>query len=456
MSKGEHFIKETLLGSESDFGLKQRLFHLVMCLGTFFIGLVFFFGLFFLRNPIYLSIASGAFVVHFLAYAISRFKGPLRVAALLYGIGGYGLLLYAFVHSGGFSGAINYAFLVLFLTLAVVTSPRFRWILFSLLLLTILAMTATAYGWSEAIDETMFAGYYDYRPLYMILIYLSVIILLSGASIFLMNNYDAKAAALKKEIAQKEKRAAQLDQKNRSLQETNEQKNRLFSIIGHDLRHPMASIESFLREIKQEDLDQESRRYLIEELLKLTENSRHLLDNLLRWAHRDNSRPQLGATGAREIANTVIQTMAPVAREKDISIENLIEQEACVWADPTMLEMILRNLLTNAIKFSHAGAAIKMRSYQLLEYLRLEVEDHGLGMSPEQTAALFSEQPPVRNGTKHEKGLGLGMRLCKDFTEKMGSELEVKSQEGKGTTVSVLLPLQEAVGNKEKLLWKSQ
>lgn len=429
---------------------------LVMLSGSLFTALISLFGLLFLQNIKYDVVALSAFFLHLSAYLMVRIRQSFYWAVGLYGLVGYLLLFYAFMHSGGFNGAINYAYLILFVTLAVVVPPHFRYLLFGVLVATVLAMTASEYGWSELIDASLFEGYRQYRPLSRLLIYLSVIFMIYGGATFLLNNYESKAHRLRAEMNDKKEQAHLLQKQNRLLQESNEQKNRLFSIIGHDLRLPMASIESFLREIKQQDLDQKSRRYFIEELLKLTENSRHLLDNLLRWAQRDASRPQLGTTNAREIANSVIQAIAPIAREKDIGIENLIEQETSIWADPTMLEMILRNLLTNAIKFSRPGATVKMRSYQLLEYLRLEVEDHGLGMSPEQMAVLFSEQPPVRNGTKHEKGLGLGLRLCKDFTEKMGGELEVESQVGKGTTVRLLLPLQEAVGKKEKLLWKAE
>lgn len=238
---------------------------------------------------------------------------------------------------------------------------------------------------------------------------------------------------------------SQLQSSEQNLRELNALKDRLFSIIAHDTRSPLATLSSFLNILIHfaEDTEPEDLRRLAEKTQQSVENLSQLLDNLLQWAmsqmKRTRFNPQL--IDLEEEVSSVISLLEPSAKQKQIRLVLAENLNYRVLADRQMLAFILRNLLSNAIKFSPQGGSIYL-STTILPHQNLEIaiRDEGLGISPEAQLKIFHPTEAFSTpGTQQEKGVGLGLLLCKEFVEMHESHLALSSFIGKGSRFSFTL-----------------
>ncbi len=238
----------------------------------------------------------------------------------------------------------------------------------------------------------------------------------------------------------------QLQQYSEELQELNATKDKFFSIIAHDLKSPFQGLMGYSKMLAEEysDLDEDTRRVYIESILKISEEAYKLLENLLQW-----SRLQSGAMIFNPDVFNISQNLASTlsllsenASRKSISFTKEIDKNAFVNADINMFTTIIRNLCSNAIKFTHSGGEVTINCFPFEEMLHIEVRDTGIGMDAERVSNLFRIDKDVsRNGTTGEQGTGLGLLLCKEMIERHSSKLEVESEVGKGTTFRFSVPL---------------
>ena len=231
------------------------------------------------------------------------------------------------------------------------------------------------------------------------------------------------------------------------LKEANITKDKFFSIIAHDLRSPFTSILGFTRLLNEEydDFSDEDRKMMVKQIQNSTESTFQLLDNLLAWA-----KTQLGRTIYNPetftlenlIAESVKQT-TPQAQIKKIAITCERFEDVILYADQNMIRTVMRNLLSNAIKFSFPDGRIEIETIPGKDFLTIGIADHGTGISPEVVGKLFSltEQATTTKGTANEKGTGLGLILCKEFVERNGGTISVRSETGKGSTFSFTVPI---------------
>jgi signal transduction histidine kinase len=237
----------------------------------------------------------------------------------------------------------------------------------------------------------------------------------------------------------------ELEVKNNKLEEAIHQKTKLFSIIAHDLKSPILSTSS-LTELLLERYDTMSEEKKINWLNKILNSNKllyELLENLLLW-----SRSQTGMIELKpetlNLAGTV-EKIASIYRNyasnKSIHLSLQIEQGLTLYADRMMIETIIRNFLSNAIKFSFENGTITIRASNEGHYTIVSVEDDGVGMRPQQLQTLFnSGNNSVTTGTLGEKGTGLGLRICCEFIEKHEGRIWAESESEKGTTISFSLP----------------
>ena len=238
---------------------------------------------------------------------------------------------------------------------------------------------------------------------------------------------------------------ALIDAKNK-LEELNKQKDKMFSIIAHDLRSPFNGILGYIEILSEElsDLSEEEKKLYISIIQSSLKDLLSLIDNLLRWARLNLNREDYNPREITmsEIINSVIVSHKIVAANKKINIHSNIDKNMVAFADPDMLETIIRNLVSNAIKFTNPGGNIKINAYYDNQSIIIEIVDSGVGMMPEIANNLFKIDANVTSrGTNNEKGTGLGLIICKNFIEKHGGKISLKSEIGKGTIVSFNLPL---------------
>jgi len=241
---------------------------------------------------------------------------------------------------------------------------------------------------------------------------------------------------------EKEKRAAELIITNKELQQLlqlNADKDRFISILAHDLRSPFNSILGFLR-----ILSKKIRSFTIEEIeeyIKMisqsAQNTFNLLEDLIVWTMSQSGKlpyePQ--KLIFNEVCKEVVGILKPIASAKSITLNYFVPNEITVFADSNMLKTVLRNLVSNAIKFTNPEGRIDIYAEKTSSGITISVSDNGVGMEPETVNMLFDiSKTHTTKGTGNESGTGLGLFLCKEFIEKHGSELRVKSQKNEGSS----------------------
>ncbi len=229
------------------------------------------------------------------------------------------------------------------------------------------------------------------------------------------------------------------------LEEINAQKNKLFSVIGHDLRSPLSSCIGLLDLIDMEvkDLQHKELDTYLSLLRQSAVNLLDLLDDLLMWVSTQSDEIALKPHMldlSFEITK-VVHHLAEAAKVKNIGIRVSVDKTLRVFADGHMLDTVIRNLVSNSIKFTHKDGLITISARLAENMIIVSVTDNGIGMQEETLQMLFAN---TRNhtvqGTKGEKGTGLGLQLCKGFVERLGGSIWVESEYGKGSTFSFSVP----------------
>ena len=235
-------------------------------------------------------------------------------------------------------------------------------------------------------------------------------------------------------------------EKNRELHQLHTVKDKLFSIIAHDFRSPIASLISMLELAKMKMLDPEEQAEIFMNISKRVEDVYKLLDNLLKWAKSQMHGIVVSPVyfDAQDEVNEVLNGLQNVAEAKKISLNARVGKHE-IFADRDMFSVIVRNLASNAIKFTFEGGEIIIDSEMSDNKLVISVKDKGTGMTPEVLNNLFklTKTKSVR-GTNNEAGTGLGLLLCSDFVKANGGEIWVNSKQDEGSTFSFSVPLNKA------------
>lgn len=270
------------------------------------------------------------------------------------------------------------------------------------------------------------------------------------------NNFKkAQLAAIelesKNEIIQKN--AIHLDALNQEIRAQNEKleaenrlKDKLLSIISHDLRHPLVNTKSVLDLINLKLVSAQETEQLLEQLEGQYVHSITLLDNLLFWI-----RSQMGGVKLPHVPNNMFLLVRQLIDEQKIALQNKhlqiinqVDSNLVLMAESEMLRIIFRNLISNAIKFTPEDGIIIVRSSKDDRHAIIEVEDSGVGMSAETIHKIDARSYFTTKGTRNEKGSGFGLALVIDLINRHGGKLSIKSVPGVGSTFTVRLPLQES------------
>lgn len=253
------------------------------------------------------------------------------------------------------------------------------------------------------------------------------------------------AIARQSDLIRTRKLLKQLQASEENLRSVNAQKDRLFSIIAHDLKNPFNSLIGFSSFLLAEydDISEEEKKQYIEYIEKSSKESFQLLENLLNWANTQTGLTKVNKSifNIRETVERSISIHEGMALNKNIQIET-IKDDIEIYADKYMIETVIRNLISNAIKFTPEFGHVKISYKQAGDMCEISVEDSGIGMTEETINSLF--MIGIKNslrGTKDEKGSGIGLYLCQEFVDLNDGKISIDSEFGKGTTFNIAIPL---------------
>jgi signal transduction histidine kinase len=274
-----------------------------------------------------------------------------------------------------------------------------------------------------------------------IYIYVFIIILIILAIIvFIIHSNQQTQKKLNLELQSKK---SDLEEKQAYLNDLNQTKNKLFSIIGHDLRGPIGAFQGLLKLFKEGEMTKDEFLNFVPKLKVDIDSISFTLNNLLSWGQTqmNGSTTRPTTTNLDGIVEENMALLSEIAESKSIKLINRIEANCEIWSDPNQVDIIIRNLLSNALKFTPNNGEIIIGAIQKLKTCEIYVKDNGMGMSEETIGKIFQKDSNhTTYGTNDEKGTGLGLSLCKEMVEKNKGKIWVHSSLGKGSSFYFTMP----------------
>lgn len=261
--------------------------------------------------------------------------------------------------------------------------------------------------------------------------------------------YSEKLKEINELLIDKQKKiieqSEQLLENNEQLTVLNKTKDKLFSIIGHDLRNPFNVISGFseLLLASSRNFSKEKKDMMIQHIHRASKGGNILLENLLQWSRAQSGKIIFEPVSENlySLVKETIDLLESEADRKKISILNRIDQTLLIEVDENMAKTVIRNLLSNAIKFTYEGGKITFNAHPRDSFVEVSISDTGTGMPANRIPTLFNLETTIsQKGTTDETGTGLGLFLCKEFVTKHGGEIWVESEVGKGSTFRFTFP----------------
>jgi len=268
-----------------------------------------------------------------------------------------------------------------------------------------------------------------------------IIVLLMWALIFLIFKSREKISKANQHLNELYEK---ISKQNQQLEETNATKDKLFSIVAHDLRSPFNALLGHLQ-ILMEDFDtfsDDEKKAILEALYIQSNNTFSLLENLLQWAMAQRGQieywPKMNEIS--DLVNAEVDFLASRAMKKNIQIVNSIPHGIEIWADPAHFKICIRNIVNNSIKFTEHGGKITLEAIRENSSVKISITDTGIGMDDQTLKGIFLPKKSSTRGTDNEMGSGLGLLLVNEFIMMNKAEISVSSNPGKGSTFVLTFP----------------
>ncbi|MVN92683.1 sensor histidine kinase [Mucilaginibacter aquatilis] len=413
-----------LVGPETRFDLTARIFHSICIFILAALGYNVPFNYIVGLHDIAL-LSAVSFLLFAIVYYLSRVAQKKSIAVLLFCITGNILFIVNFFLNSGIDGPTDLFFILTMVVMIAVIPVRYYWILIATHFIIVLSLHGIQYINADLVpytyDSTAFR-YSDITSAYVVVV--SLILL---CFYFIKYNYDL------------EKKSA--EQKAAMMKLLNEEKNKLFSIISHDLRAPLTNVQNYLELLGEVDLSADEQQEIKVKLLDSTRNTLDMLNNVLSWSKSQMSGLKFSSTELylHELLLPQLLLFTNIAQNKNIKIEISIDQELKIIGNADMVQMIMRNLINNAIKFTAPGGRIIVSAQRENNYALLLVKDSGAGKPVKLSNNIFYLNNESTKGTANEKGVGLGLVLCKEFTEVQNGNIWFECDSVSGTTFFVEL-----------------
>lgn len=446
MSKLSGNIKAALnylVGDAGEFSMENRAFNYVCLISVpiLIYGLLFDF---FVSQTIMSYVLIVCLFLLAAVYYFSRFKKLYNTGIIFYGLLSYIAIILNYYTNSGIKGpTINY-FLLTFLLLVAIGRRR----LFPLWLTLHITVAASLMYYEYNYPQKIPFEYHNMKEL-MIDIMASFIIAIGY--IFSITTYLRRSFENERNLANERAHAISLQnikitEQNQELEKVNDERNKLFSIVSHDLKAPLDSIRGYLSLLSENLIQGDEKLNIEKELLEQTNYTSELLINLLSWAKTQMQGVTINLVPVRidELIEETISHKMTFALKKGIRLSYSVNPGLGVIGDRDMLHIVLRNLLNNALKFTDTGGEVVLRSVSKGDKVTICIQDNGIGIPQEKHKDLFTLKTHVSYGTNNEKGTGLGLMMCKEFMQFQHGEISFESAVGKGSTFCVSLPASPA------------
>ena len=400
---------------------------------VFFNCLIFAISNLFLANQALVWASLVAVFLLAICFYLLRVKNAYKLAFCLSSVGSYPILAYAFFYNEGINGPNFYMFLLVHLILLSILKLKFHYIWTLINMLFFLGLFYIGLYHEEWIPKnygSKEAIFLDHGLTYMVS--------LLGISI-LINSIKRFYAAQKNKVKEK---TVELTQINSSLKKTSAQKDRIITIISHDLKNPLQSIIQTLELMNSGELTEEENKFLRQELLKTTNRTYKMMENILEWSSFEikNVAGREKKILVKDLVEDTVEILKVIAKQKSIQLQVSYHKNPMVYIETDRLLLIFRNLVQNAIKFTPSGGLVTVDLNCRNEQFILEITDNGIGISTDRLKNIFDQDIKSTYGTEQEKGTGMGLHLCFQSAHKLNGELKVNSTVGVGSSFKLIIP----------------
>ena len=409
---------EKFIGHQKQFSLEERIYHII-CFLSFFaliVGVVFSF----LNNiyaPAFLCLL--ATFLLFILYYLSRKKRKSALSIILFSVFCNVFYTLNYFYNSGINGPNLLSFATGFLLImTIIPKKQFKiWIFINSLIVVVILIV-------EYYNPEFIPIKYENninKLIDSIVTYLSLTILMYYILAYIRENYNKERVVVENQRIK--------------LENLNTEKDKLLSIVSHDVRSPLNTIQGYLENLDDLNLNEEERTVLRHQLLDITRETSIMLNNLLSWSksQMEGSKAKLIKLEVKSALTNALKIKQNVAARKEIQLTINCDENIFITADHDMFELIIRNLISNAIKFTNPNGLIKVNVILENEYCVISVSDNGLGMDEELQKNLFKLNAKPTYGTNNERGVGLGLLLCKEFIDLQGGFIRLESKLGNGS-----------------------
>ena len=429
MNRSKALIEENVISNENILVNKGNLLHRIIIVIVLFYSLFYSVLNYILGNKIQAFITFSLAPVSIIAYIIFLLGNTTlsKIFNLICVVGAISILSLLV----GKETCVLLFFIPIFVSTLIVFQGKDRWlgyVLTSLSFIVFLSLILSNYRILEG---------YEMDPKVMKIEWM---INLGGSSIITVMELIFILALSNRIQRQLIENSNSINAMNKELSATIHTRDKMISVISHDVRGPLSLINSGLNLVNWEEQLEEDGKTIVKELQKRADATVNLIDNLVLWSRSQTKEihysPQLLS---KSDLNDILSNILTLQNSKGIHVDWQLNESGNVFADKNLLQAVLRNLFSNAVKYTSIGGSITVKTKALNEGTEICISDSGMGMNQETIHKIESGISYTSLGTENEKGHGIGLQLVSEFLEKSGSKLHVKSELGKGSSFSFVL-----------------
>lgn len=426
-------FRHMIYGEEEHYGFRGVVFHQVC-----------FLSLVALTAGLFLTIRLGQWDLTLImvgcqialtfSYWLSRVMNRYVLGFSLFVTVAYSLLASNYFLVGGINGTTDIISLLVLGVFFASSQSRSHWIWTALHGLVFCGLTY----WDYSTDKSGITPYTDEFQRYMDtgLTYIFVLI-------FMFYIFRLIRRAFEHEKGKVEVQRLKLEASKAELEQSNQELIKVLSIIAHDVRNPLASIQSFLEVSADGSLAPDDQKAINQGLQEMVQNTSHMLDDMVNWSKVQISgqATNFHKQGIGSWLNKTADHMRQMAKAKGVLFNDNYNGRLKLYCDPILMTVIIRNLIQNAVKFTSPGNVVQLEVKQDKSHMLFEVIDEGLGIPEADLEKLFTDKSISKSGTRQERGSGFGLLIVKEYVDLHQGKIEVESTVGKGSRFTVKIPL---------------